>query len=328
MDKDTISKAISAAVKVAREESGAVARLESRIQSPAFEKALRLCMECGGVVYIIGMGKSGLVGQKMAATLSSAGTPAMYIHAGDALHGDLGAIRQRDVAILISKSGQTREILQTIPFLKSRGNPVIAITNDGESSLAKSADVVIEMGVDNEACPLNLAPMTSTTVTVALGDALCAALIVARGFTTEDFAVFHPGGKLGWLLTAKVADIVSRGKNPVCSLSDSLRHAVVQLVEYRLGGVNVVDAQGKLAGVVTDGDLKRIILSGDDGALNRPVREFVKAGPVTVRITATAAEALDLMEKRETQISVLPVVDDGGRPVGLLRIHDVIRPHL
>jgi arabinose-5-phosphate isomerase len=328
MDGAILKKALAAAVKVAREESAAVARLESRIQSPAFGKALQLCLECGGVVYIIGMGKSGLVGQKMAATLSSTGTPAIYIHAGDALHGDLGAIRARDVAILISKSGETREILQTLPFLKSHANPVIAITNDGASSLAKSADVVIEMGVDNEACPMNLAPMTSTTVTVALGDALSSALIVARGFKPEDFAVFHPGGKLGWLLTAKVADVISRGKNPVCGLGDSLRQAVVKLVEYRLGGVNVVDEDGKLAGVLTDGDLKRIMLGGDDGALNRPVREFVKGSPVTIHSSATAAEALDLMEKRETQISVLPVVDDGGRPVGLLRIHDVIRPHL
>lgn len=328
MDGAILKQAIAAAVNVAREESAAVARIEAQIQSPAFEKALRLCLECGGVVHIIGMGKSGLVGQKIAATLSSTGTPAIYIHAGDALHGDLGAIRARDVAILISKSGETREILQTLPFFKSNGNPVIAITNDGKSSLAKSADVTLEMGVDNEGCPMNLAPMTSTTVTVALGDALSAALIVARGFKPEDFAVFHPGGKLGWLLTAKVSDIISHDKNPVCGLGDSLRQAVLKLVEYRLGGVNVVDEDGKLAGVVTDGDLKRIMLGGDDGALNRPVREFVKGNPVTIHNSATAAEALDLMEKRETQISVLPVIDDGGRPVGLLRIHDVIKSHL
>jgi arabinose-5-phosphate isomerase len=328
MDGAILKQALAAAVKVAKEESAAVARLESQIQSPAFEKALRLCLDCGGAVYIIGMGKSGLVGQKIAATLSSTGTPAIYIHAGDALHGDLGAIRARDVAILISKSGETREILQTLPFFKSNANPVIAITNDGKSSLAKSADVTLEMGVDNEACPMNLAPMTSTTVTVALGDALSSALIVARGFKPENFAVFHPGGKLGWLLTAKVADIISSDKNPVCALGDPLRQAVLKLVEYRLGGVNVVDENGKLAGVVTDGDLKRIMLGGDDGALNRPVREFVKASPVAIHSSATAAEALDLMEKRETQISVLPVVDDGGRPVGLLRIHDVIKSYL
>lgn len=328
MDEAIVKQAIAAALKVAREESTAVARIEATIQSPAFEKAVRLCLECGGAVYVIGMGKSGIVGQKIAATLSSTGTPAIYMHAGDALHGDLGAIRARDVVILISKSGETREILQTLPFFKTHGNHVIAITNDGKSSLAKSADVLIEMGVETEACPMNLAPMTSTTVTVALGDALSAALIVARGFKPEDFAVFHPGGKLGWLLTAKVADIISSEKNPVCALGDSLRQAVVKLVEYRLGGVNVVDESGKLAGVVTDGDLKRIMLGGDDGALNRPVREFVKLNPVTIHNSATAAEALDLMEKRETQISVLPVVDDGRRPVGLLRIHDVIRSHL
>lgn len=328
MNADQLQRALIAALKVAREESDAISRLESLIQGSAFESALRLLLYCDGSVCIIGMGKSGLVGQKMAATLSSTGAPAIYIHAGDALHGDLGAIRRGDVVILISKSGETREILQTLPFLKTRGNPVIAITNDIRSSLAKSADVVIEMGVDNEACPLNLAPMTSTTVTLAIGDALSAALIVARGFKSEDFAVFHPAGKLGWLLTAKVADIVANGKNPVCAVDDTLRQAVVKLVEFRLGGVNVVDGNGRLAGVITDGDLKRIMLAGDDGALNRPARDFAKPNPVTIPISATAAEALDLMERRETQISVLPVVDEEGKPVGLLRIHDVIRSHL
>ncbi|MBI4666608.1 MAG: KpsF/GutQ family sugar-phosphate isomerase [Nitrospinae bacterium] len=320
--------AINAALKVASEEARALDGLAEVIRSQAFASALSLCHNCRGALFILGMGKSGLVGQKMAATLTSTGTPSIYIHAGDALHGDLGAIRPGDVAILISKSGETREVLDAAPFLKKQGNPIIAITNDPASSLAKAASVTLLMGVESEACPLNLAPMTSTTVTMALGDALASALIVSKGFKPENFAQFHPGGKLGWMLTARVGDLLSKDKNPVCSAEDTLRNAVVKLVECRLGGVNIVDGGGRLLGVLTDGDIKRLILKADDGLLNRPVKEFMKTGPVTVKHSATAAEALDLMENRETQISVLPVVDDDNRPVGLLRLHDVIKSHL
>lgn len=327
-DNKSLDMAIEAAARVAAEEAAALSSLDKEIRSGKFRKAVATCLECRGTIYIIGLGKSGLVGQKIAATLTSTGTPAICLHAGDALHGDLGAIRPGDVAIIISKSGETREVLQAIPFLKNQSNMIIAITNDSRSTLASAADVAVMMEVDSEACPLNLAPMTSTAATMAIGDALAAALIVAKGFKREDFARFHPAGKLGWLLTATVAGMISPEKNPVCPETASLRQAVVKLVEFRLGGVNVVDGTGKLSGILTDGDLKRIMLSGDDSALNRPVKEFMKAGPVTINSEASAAEALELMENRDTQISVLPVVDAERKPVGLLRLHDVIRTHL
>lgn len=327
-DDEILTKAIEAAVAVALEEADAVRRLADTANAPEFKKALEICLHCPGTIFILGMGKSGLVGQKIAATLTSTGSPSIYIHPGDALHGDIGAIRAVDVAILISKSGETGEVLRTVPFLKNQGNPIIAITSELSSSLSKSADVTLDMQVTSEACPLNLAPMSSTTATMVIGDALAAALIVARGFRPESFARFHPGGKLGWLLTAKVADMIGPEKNPVAAESETLRQAIVKLVEYRLGGVSVVDSAGRLTGMITDGDLKRIIISGDDHAMNRSVVEFMKKSPVSIPITATAAEALDLMEKRETQISVLPVVDDLYRPVGILRLHDVIRTHL
>ncbi|MGK7345329.1 MAG: KpsF/GutQ family sugar-phosphate isomerase [Candidatus Nitrospinota bacterium M3_3B_026] len=324
----SLKDSIEAAAAVARHEAAALERLDGVIRSAAFEKALRLCLEVEGALYVIGMGKSGLVGRKMAATLTSTGSPAIYIHAGDAVHGDLGAIRPGDMAILISKSGETRETLRIIPFLKSQGNPVIAITNDGRSSLAAQADAVLPMMADSEGCPLNLAPMTSTTATMALGDALAAALIVAKRFKGEDFARFHPGGKLGWMLTAKVSDMIDGSKNPVLGEAATLREAVVRLVETRLGAVSVVDGGGKLAGIITDGDMKRIMISGDNGPLDRPVAEFMAADPATIRRDASAAEAVELMERRESQISVLPVVDGDGRPVGMLRLHDVIRRYL
>jgi len=327
-DPEMLTKAIEAAKRVIAEEAEALASLGEEILSDNFRKAVETCLACKGTIYVIGMGKSGLVGQKMAATLTSTGAPAIYIHAGDALHGDLGSVRPGDVAVIISKSGETREALQTLPFLKSQKNPIIAITNEAESTLAKEADVSLLTKIGSEACPLNLAPMTSTTATMAIGDALAAALIVARNFKPEDFARFHPAGKLGWMLTAKVSDMISPERNPVSAENDTLRQAVVKLVEHKLGGVNIASADGKLAGILTDGDLKRIILSKDDAALDRPVKEFMKAGPVTIHFEASAAEALELMENRESQISVLPVVDGARKPVGLLRLHDVIRTHL
>lgn len=324
----SLKKSIDAAAAVALHEAEALKKLEGAIRSPAFEKALSLCLACEGAIYIIGMGKSGLVGQKIAATLTSTGSPAIYLHAGDAVHGDLGAIRRTDVAILISKSGETRETLQIIPFLKDQKNHIIAITNDEASTLAKAADVTLPMMADSEACPLNLAPMTSTTATMALGDALAAALIVAKGFEVEQFARFHPGGKLGWMLTAKVTDMIDPARNPVLDEGETLRQAVVKLVETRVGAVSIVDGDGRLAGIVTDGDLKRIMISGDNGPLDRPVAEFMKRGPAAISMDASAADAVDIMERRDTQISVLPVVDGDNRPVGMLRLHDVIRTYL
>lgn len=328
MNDSRIREAVEAAANVAKVGAQALSRLEGVARSAEFEKALRILLGCEGVVYLIGMGKSGLVGQKIAATLTSVGAPASYIHAGDALHGDLGAIRPADAVILISKSGETREILQTMRFLKSQNNPTIGITNNVSSSLGTDSDVALPMLVEAEGCPLNLAPMTSSTATMAIGDALAAALIVARDFQPETFAKYHPGGRLGRMLTASVADMLGQNSNPAVSETQTLREAVVKLVDHRLGGVSVVDGAGKLSGVVTDGDMKRIMLSGDNSPLDRPVTEVMAKNPTVIRLEASAAEAIDIMEKGERQISILPVVDGDGKPVGILRLHDVIRTHL
>ncbi|VAX23937.1 D-arabinose 5-phosphate isomerase [hydrothermal vent metagenome] len=325
---EQIKKAIDSATQVVMEESAAIKRLAEVTRSTAFKKAVQILLNCKGSIYILGMGKSGLVGQKIAATMTSIGAPSMYIHAGDALHGDLGAIRKGDVAILISKSGETKETLNVIPFLKDQGNPIIVIVNEETSSLATSADVTLPMKVTSEACPLNLAPMASSTATMTLGDALAAALIVARDFKPENFARFHPGGKLGFLLTANVADMIPKNANPTVNQNSTLREAVVKLVESRLGGISVLDNDGKLAGLITDGDLKRIIVDGENSLLDKPVKETMTKNPATININATATEAVEIMENRKSQIYVLPVVDDDHKPVGLLRLHDVIRSHM
>ncbi len=327
-DPGRLQSAIDAAAKVTAEEAGAIDRAIEVVKSPAFSDAVGVCLDCDGIIYIIGMGKSGLVGQKIAATLTSTGSPSNYIHAADALHGDLGAIRRRDIAILLSKSGETDEVLRVLQFLKSQKNKVISVTNDPGSSLGKGADVILPMMVESEGCPLNLAPMTSSTVTLALGDALAAALIVARDFRREHFARFHPGGKLGWLLTAKVSDMIGPDSNPTVKTGETLRNAVVKLVECRMGGVNIIGDEGELVGVLTDGDLKRIMISGENRPLDHAVREVMTKDPKVIHLDASAAEAIELMENRKNQLSVLPVVDSENRPVGILRLHDVIRTHL
>ncbi|VAX16769.1 D-arabinose 5-phosphate isomerase [hydrothermal vent metagenome] len=328
MNKSRMSDAVQAASKVASEGAEALKRLLKVIHSPEFEKAVEICFQCEGLIYIIGIGKSGLVGQKIAATFTSVGSPANYIHAGDALHGDLGAIRSSDVTILISKSGQTKDVLNIIPFLKSQKNKIIAFTNELTSDLAKQADVALPTLVTSEGCPLNLAPMTSSTVTMTLGDAIAAALIVAKDFTPASFARIHPGGMLGFMLTATVSDMLGPDSNRVVKGSSALRDAVVELVECRLGGVNIVDGDGKLAGVLTDGDLKRIMVKDKSSLLNDPVINVMAKNPTVIKLTASAAEAIEIMENRDRQLSILPVVDNDGKPVGILRLHDIIRSHL
>ncbi len=325
-----IDDAIESASKVVTAGAEALARLNDVVRSADFKRVVRLCYQCEGIIYIIGMGKSGLVGQKIAATLTSTGTPANYIHASEALHGDLGAIRSIDLVILISKSGETKEVLHIIPFLKGQNNRVIAITNNLDSTLAREVDIALPTLVEEEGCPLNLAPMTSSTATMTIGDALASALVTARGFKPEHFARFHPGGRLGWLLTAKVSDMIKPENNPTVNGAESLRNAVVALVECRLGGLSVVDNNGTLAGIVTDGDMKRIMINLEDNSatLDNVVEEVMTRDPVSINLDATAAEAMEIMENRERQLSVLPVVDDDGKPVGILRLHDIIRTHL
>jgi len=327
MNDNLLSKAVEAAINVIDAEARALDRLGEMVRSQEFRRAVEILFACQGTVYIVGLGKSGLVGQKIAATMTSTGAPAAYIHAGDALHGDLGAIRPRDCVILISKSGQTREILEVIPFLKNNRNPTISITNEPGSPLAERTDVTLPMMVEAEGCPLNLAPMTSSTAAMAIGDALAGALIVARDFKPEHFARFHPAGRLGFLLTAKVGDLLKSGVNPVVEENVTLRQAVVALVESRMGGISIVGPEGKLTGALTDGDLKRIMLEKSP-RLDEKLSLFMTRNPVVARPEDSAASAVEIMENRTTQISILPVVDADYKPLGILRLHDIIRSAL
>jgi arabinose-5-phosphate isomerase len=328
MDKDKLIAAIEAASNVTREGAQALHRLELVTKSQDFAQAVEILHESQGIIYLIGIGKSGIVGQKIAATLTSVGSPSTCVHATDALHGDLGAIRFEDPVVLISKSGETREILGILPHLQKQGNKIIAITNNADSALSSGADITLPMLVTNEGCPLNLAPMTSSTTTMAIGDALAAALIIANEFTTSDFAAFHPAGRLGKMLTGTVANMINEESNPTIGQQAPLREAVVALVESRLGGISIVDGDGKLVGMLTDGDLKRFMINDDNSPLDHQTGEVMTKNPTVISLQASAAEAIEIMENRDMQLSVLPVVDNSGRPVGMLRLHDVIRSHL
>jgi len=270
-------------------------------------------------VVLTGVGKSGLVCKKIAATLSSTGTPAFFLHPTDAAHGDLGMLRGEDTVIAVSNSGETEELLSIIPLVKSFGIPVIAITSNPRSSLARLSDVVLDLKAEKEACPLNLAPTTSTTLTLALGDAIAAALMKKKGFTAEDFARFHPGGKLGIRLS-KVKEIMRKGEEvPKVSPETPLKEAIFEISSKKLGATLVVDGE-KLIGIITDGDLRRTLERGVE--LSTPVKEVMTENPKVIKEDSYAEEALKLMELHK--ITVLPVVDASGKVKGIIHLHDIL----
>ena len=304
-------------------EAAAIAELEPRIGA-AFVEACRLILACRGRVVVTGMGKSGHVGRKIAATLASTGTPAFFVHPGEASHGDLGMIQPDDVVLALSYSGETDELLFILPMIKRQGIPLIALTGKPGSSLASQADVHIDGSITNEACPLGLAPTTSTTAALVLGDALAIALLEARGFTSDDFARSHPAGSLGRRLLLRISDVMHSGDNvPRVPPEASLTAALVEMTRKHLGMTAVVDAEDRLLGVFTDGDLRRAL--DDEGVDLRgaTVAELMTRGPKTIGPDKLAAEAAQLMEKH--QIHALLVVDDGRRVVGALNIHDLLR---
>ncbi len=300
----------------ARAISSAAQRLDKRLV-----EAAELILRHKGKVVVSGMGKSGLIGQKIAATLSSTGTPAVFLHPAEALHGDLGIYQKGDPTILLSKSGSTLELLHLLPLLRQFKSPVIAIVGQMESPLAEKADVVLDGTVQCEADPLNLAPTTSTTLSLAIGDALACVLMQARNFKPEDFARFHPGGQLGRNLLLRVADIMHR-KEEVATISPEtpLHEVVIAITKYAHGAACVVQ-DGKLVGIITDGDLRRALQSGE-GIRGMRADALMTKNPICVRADIMLAEALHIMEDRPSQISVLPVVDAQGRLEGLLRLHD------
>ncbi len=303
-------------------ESAAVDALRGRI-GEAFARACVLMMECEGRVVVTGMGKSGHVGGKIAATLASTGTPAFFVHPGEASHGDLGMITPGDLVLALSNSGETGEVLTILPLLKRMGVPLIALTGNPASTLAREADVHIDVGVEKEACPLDLAPTASTTAALVMGDALAIALLQARGFTHEDFARSHPGGSLGKRLLLRVSDLMHSGERlPVVREDDHLREALLEMTAKGLGMTAVLDAEGRLAGIFTDGDLRRCFDARHDLHGAR-VAEVMTRGGVRIGADRLAAEALRLMEERK--INALLVVDEADRLVGALNMHDLLR---
>jgi arabinose-5-phosphate isomerase len=313
-----------------RIESEAIAQTATRLDETQVERVVDLLAKCKGKVVILGVGKSGIIGQKIAATMTSAGTAALYLHPSDALHGGLGIVQQDDVVIVLSNSGETEEIVAMLPYLKNRGVPIVAIVGNLNSTLARRADAVLDASVDKEACPLNLAPTTSTTVALAIGDALAMTVMKVKGLTSDDFAVNHPAGQLGKRLTLRVADLMHRdGENPTIATGSSWVEVVRAISKGGLGAVSVVNADGRLAGIITDGDLRRAIEQTSHESLAKlTCDDFMTRKPVVASPELLAFDALRLMEDRPSQISVLPVINQDGRCVGLIRVHDIVRSGL
>ena len=313
-------------IKIGREvltiEYESVKSLVDRLDG-GFVSAVRLLHGCAGRVIVTGIGKSGFIGNKISATLSSTGTPSFFLHAAEGMHGDLGVVTPEDVVIAISYSGETEEILKLIPFFKRFGVKVIALTGGSGSQLATLSDVVIDTGVEKEACPMNLAPTASTTSVLAIGDAIAVALLKMRDFKEEDFALFHPGGRLGRSLLLKVEDLMHSGdKHPSVAEGVLLKDAICEMTKKGLGVTSVVASDGTLSGVITDGDLRRIFES-DDNPLSVPVEKVMKGSPRTISADLLAVEALRIME--DNSITSIIVVDKDKRPSATIHIHDILR---
>ena len=313
-----------------RIESDAIAQTALRLNQTQVERVIDLLAACKGKVIILGVGKSGIIAQKIAATMTSAGTAAVYLHPSDALHGGLGIVQPDDVVIVLSNSGETDEIVEMLPFLNHRSVAMIAIVGNLDSTLARRADAVLDASVDKEACPLNLAPTTSTTVALAIGDALAMTLMKVKGITSAEFAINHPAGRLGKRLTLRVADLMHGGaENPTIPAGSSWVEVVRAISKGGLGAVTVVDSAGRLAGIITDGDLRRAIeQTSYDSLAELKCDDFMTRTPTVAAADLLAFEALQLMEDRPSQIAVLPVVDEAEVCVGLIRLHDIVRSGL
>lgn len=297
---------------------GLIPKLDER-----FERAVELLRGCGGRVIVTGMGKSGLIGRKIAATLASTGTPAHFLHPAEGVHGDLGMVARGDVVLALSNSGETDEVLAILPPLKRLGVAIVLLTGNPTSSLARQCEVVLDVSVPEEACPMNLAPTSSTTAALAVGDALALALLELRGLRPEDYAALHPRGSLGWRTLLRVADLMLTGDAvPVVPESTPLRDVIVEMTRKRKGMTTVTDGTGRLTGVITDGDLRRLHLTGksiDDLSAG----QVASREPKTIRADDLAAKALEVMET--WQITSLVIVDQARRPVGLIHMHDILR---
>lgn len=319
---ETETTLVNAGKRTITMEAAAVELLENRIDAH-FVKACQLILECKGRTVVTGMGKSGHIGKKIAATLASTGTPSFFVHPGEASHGDLGMITADDVVIAISNSGSSAEVVTLLPLLKRLNIPLISMAGKSDSPLAQQAEVNLDISVESEACPLDLAPTSSTTVTLVMGDALAVALLEARGFTAEDFAFSHPGGALGRRLLLKVSDIMHGDQElPAVDEQTPLSQTLVEMTQKGFGITTVLNSEGKLSGVFTDGDLRRAIDHKID--INTAIiKDVMSPNPSCISANMLAAEALGLMEKRS--ITALIVADDTQHPIGVIHMHDILR---
>lgn len=301
--------------------SGLIKKLDDN-----FEKAVNAAYRIKGKVVVTGMGKPGFIAQKISATLSSTGTPSLYLHPAEGLHGDLGRVTKDDLVLALSNSGETEEIIRILPIVKKIGAKLIAMTGNPKSTLAGIADYTIDVSVKREACPMGLAPTTSTTAMLAMGDALAVALLEKKGFKEKDFAFYHPGGILGKRLILKVSDIMRKGRdNPIVKDSTLVKDVLIIVTKSRAGSASVVDKSGRLVGIFTDGDLRRHLETEPD-LINKKVSAVMTKNPTAIKAGRLAAEAFDIL--RSKKIDELPVVDDKYRPIGLLDVQDLLKAGL
>ncbi len=315
---------IETAKRVLQVEADAILALQSRLDG-AFTKAVEMILACRGKVVVTGMGKSGLICQKIAATMASTGTPTFFLHPAEGIHGDLGMLAKRDGVIAISNSGGTGEVCRILPVIKRMGLPLIAMSGNPKSTLAIAGDVHLDISVAEEACPLGLAPTASTTATLAMGDALAVALLEERGFKAEDFALFHPGGALGKRLLLRVEDLMNQGPDiPLVTPETLLRDALFEITSKKLGITGVVDPQQRLLGVFTDGDLRRIMENGLD-SLQKPISEVMTTSPKRILRRNLAAKALQIMESHSITSLFVFAEEQGTVPVGIVHLHDLLK---
>lgn len=322
-NSDVHSSVLDIAKKVLKTEAEAVHALIERLNSD-FEKAVDILFASKGRVVVSGMGKSGLVGKKIAATLASTGTPAFFLHPAEASHGDLGMVTERDVIIAISNSGETDELTGLIPFLKRFGIKLISMTGNPGSSLSKASDVTLDVSVREEACPMGIVPTASTTATMAMGDALAVALLVKRGLNEKDFAFFHPSGTIGKRLFITVKDLMLTGDRlPVVSVDTPMSKAVIEMSSKRLGHAIVIDKDKRITGVITDGDVRRGLEKWRRKFFEMTAEKIMTKKPKTISGEELAAKALSIMEGRSITALIIP--DAAGRPVGIIHLHDILK---
>ena len=308
------------ATDVIEQEAATVANLKNMIDNN-FAEAVSIIFKSRGRLVVTGIGKSAIIAQKIVATMNSTGTPALFMHAADAIHGDLGMIQDNDIVMLLSRSGNTPEIKVLVPILKMRGNRMIAMVSDTQSYLAQQADIIINAYAAHEACPNNLAPTSSTTAQLVMGDALAIALLECRGFSPSDFAKYHPGGALGKKLYMRVSDLYINNEKPQVAATDNIKQVIMEMTSKRLGATAVLNADGDMVGIITDGDLRRMLMSGRDVA-NLTAADIMSVKPKTIDENAMAVNAFHLME--QNHITQLIVLKDGSY-AGVIHIHDILQ---